>query len=186
VRSSSGLAFCFSYTPGVAKYTTQYMSYDVHVLFWSCVMLSWKTQQLQTKWHRQLWWLLPTKNYVSSPLKAMSAKHISNFAALSPVRVTASRLLKHCSCGYKQTNLAALILAWESVTVTFVIHRVRIWSTSHTLLDNTNGHPTDKIFGNLFVSVPLYFSSVSFSFLFWFIRSLSGDVLTLGSQINLK
>jgi hypothetical protein len=36
--------------------------------------------------------------------KAVSAKHKSEFAALSPVMVTAARKRKNCSGGYKQTN----------------------------------------------------------------------------------
>jgi hypothetical protein len=38
-----------------------------------------------------------------SLLKAMSAKHRSKFAALSPVMVAAAVLLKNCSGDYKQT-----------------------------------------------------------------------------------
>jgi hypothetical protein len=36
--------------------------------------------------------------------KALSAEHRPKFAALSPVKVTTARLLKNCSCGYKQIN----------------------------------------------------------------------------------
>jgi hypothetical protein len=45
-----------------------------------------------------------------SLLKAASAKHRSKFAALSPIMVTAARLLKNCSCGSKQSNKQIKVL----------------------------------------------------------------------------